>query len=238
LPSFDNHSLSVLTPVHDEAFSISETLSQIYRSVVLKTHAEVIVCEDGSSDGTAELLAKIQPSYGFQLFSTPARLGYSGAVRRGLALCSGDLIFFTDSDGQYDPEDFWKLWKAMGNADMVVGRKVKRVEGFHRRWLSQGFNALVRALFGVRLTDMDSGFRLIRRQVATQITEKVKSLPYSFWAEFSILAWREGFKIVEVPVSHRSRLYGNTTIYPPLKVPQIIVLQLLGLIRLKRRTSP
>jgi hypothetical protein len=118
---------------------------------------------------------------------------------------------------------------------MIIGRKLDREEPFHRILLSRGFHVLVKTVTDVPLKDMDCGFRIIRKTVVDAIVDDVGSLPYSFWAEFSILAYRRGFRILEVPVTHRARLNGTTSIYNPHRLPMIVALQARGLASLGKR---
>lgn len=227
--------LTVLLPVFNEARTIEPVLRDLNDKVVQPYQAHLLVCEDGSSDGTAALLARLAPELGFTLESHPDRQGYAGAVRNGLSLAGSSVVFFSDSDGQYDPVDFERLWKEIGSCDMVIGRKIERQENIYRRFLSRGFHVLIKAFTNVPLQDLDCGFRLIRKDVIQAVLPQLGSLRYSFWAEFSILAYRQGFRIREVPISHRARVHGSSTIYAWNKLPRILILQFLGLLRLARR---
>jgi dolichol-phosphate mannosyltransferase len=235
--SLPTGSLTVLLPVYNEANSIEPVLRELRDQVAQPYHARFLVCEDGSTDGTPAVLTRLAPELGFALESHPGRRGYADAVRNGLGLANSPVVFFTDSDGQYDPADFARLWKEIGTQDMVIGRKVERGESFYRIVLSRGFHILIKAFTGVPLEDMDCGFRLIRKDVITAVLPEVRSLHYSFWAEFSILAYRRGFRILEVPVSHRARLQGGSSIYTWNRLPRILILQVLGLLRLARRLN-
>lgn len=235
--SHSSSALTVLLPVHNEANSIEPVRRELVHRVTKPYRARFLVCEDGSTDGTSKLLARLAPEIGFALESHPDRRGYADAVRNGLKLTTSPFVFFTDSDGQYDPGDFGTLWKEIETCDMVIGRKLERRESYYRTVLSGGFHALIKALCGVPLQDMDCGFRLIRKEVVEAVLPDVKSLPYSFWAEFSILAYRRGFRVREVPVSHRPRTHGSSTIYAWNKIPRILILQFIGLLRLARRLS-
>ncbi len=221
--------------MHNEADVIEKVLESFYFQVVTPTGARLLVCEDGSTDGTEMVLERLRKKYAMQLQQDDARKGYAEAVRDGLRSVRTPYIFFADSDGQYYPEDFWKLVPYAKDYDVIIGRKVNRDEPFHRILLSRGFHVLAKALTGVPLKDMDCGFRLLRRDAIDRILPEVGSLPYSFWAEFSIVAYRHGLRILEVPVSHRSRLSGTTTIYRLDRLPGIVVRQFIGLARLARR---
>lgn len=228
-------SLTVFLPVHNEADVIEEVLDTFYAKVVSPTSARLLVCEDGSTDGTGAVLDRLAAKYPMWLEKAGIRKGYAGAVRDGLASVTTPFVFFADSDGQYYPEDFWKLAPYAGEYDMVIGRKVNRDEPRHRILLSWGFHLLAKVLTDVPLNDMDCGFRILRRATIDRVLPEVGSLPYSFWAEFTILAYRRGLRIIEVPVSHRSRLRGTTSIYKPSRLPVIVSRQFMGLLALSRR---
>jgi len=234
---FPPGALTVLLPVHNEADSIEPVLRELNERVVRPFGARLLVCEDGSTDGTSAVLNRLGSELGFRPECHPARRGYADAVRHGLRLVDSPLVFFTDSDGQYDPADFEALWKEIPSCDMVIGRKVQRLESVYRGLLSRGFHVLIKVFTNVPLSDVDCGFRLLRKETIETVLPEVRSLPYSFWAEFSIIAWRRGLRIRQVPVSHRARLHGSSTIYGWNKLPRILVLQVLGLLRLARRLN-
>jgi glycosyltransferase involved in cell wall biosynthesis len=233
----DGSDLTLLMPVYNEAESISAVIGEFERTVVTPSGGRLLVCEDGSTDGSRDVLEKLSRQLPMELVTSPDRKGYAGAAHDGLAQTSTPWVFFADSDGQYDPQDFWKIWAARGDYDMVIGCKVQREERYYRIFLSKGFHLLAKAFTRIPLRDIDCGFRLIRRDVIERVLPDVKSLRYSFWAEFSIIAYRKGIRIGEVPVSHRPSLRGTTSIYSWNKLPKILVLQVVGLLRLARRLN-
>lgn len=232
---FPQGALTVFLPVHNEAETIEAVVDGFYTQVVERTAARLQIAEDGSTDGTGEVLDRLATRVPMRLNRGGERKGYAEAVRDGLKRVDTPYVFFADSDGQYYPEDFWKLVPYMKDHDMVIGRKVNRDEPFHRILLSRGFHVLARVLTTVPLQDMDCGFRILRRDIVDEILPLVRSLPYSFWAEFTILAYRRGLRVLEVPVSHRSRLSGTTSIYRVERLPEIVSRQFLGLTELSRR---
>jgi len=227
--------LTVLLPVHNEANSIERVLTEFWEEVVRPTSAKVLICEDGSTDGTERVLQELSLKYPMRFVTGANRKGYADAVQDGLEQVDTSFVFFADSDGQYYPQDFWKLWPHVANYDMVIGHKINRDEPLHRFILSRGFHLLAKVMTGVSLKDMDCGFRVLRREVAAEILPEVGALPFSFWAEFTILAETRGVRIREVPVSHKSRNYGTTSIYTLQRLPLIVLLQILGLATLSRR---
>jgi glycosyltransferase involved in cell wall biosynthesis len=222
-------------PAYNEAETIETVLREVHKTIATPMRSSILICEDGSTDGTRDVLARLARELPVDVVSDERRMGYAGGVKRGLLLAPGDSVFFCDSDGQYDPQDFWKLVADLPDSDMVIGCKVRREEPFHRTVLAWGFHVLVRTLFGIRLRDIDCGFRIIRRSYVNAVTPTVASLPYSFWAEFTILGALRGFRIKEVPISHRNRLVGGTSIYQMDRLPRIIITQFLGLLKLRRR---
>jgi len=226
-------SLTIIMPVYNEATGIEKVVSAFYDEIVKKTGAELTIAEDGSTDGTKEILQKISAKFPMELYLGAERKGYARATKDALKRASSPYVFFSDSDGQYMPSDFWSLWDQRFVADLVIGRKLNRAEGMHRLILSRGFHAITRILFGVKLHDIDCGFRLVRRTLLLSILDDVERLEYSFWGEFTIRALASHARIVEVPIQQRARAEGATRIYLPKKIPTIVAKQLLGLFRLK-----
>jgi glycosyltransferase involved in cell wall biosynthesis len=220
-------------PVHNEAGKIEKVVSAFYEEIARKTEAEFTIAEDGSTDGTKQILQKMSTKLPIELYLDSERKGYARATKDALRKASSPYVFFSDSDGQYIPSDFWSLWDQRFVADLVIGRKVNRAEGLHRLILSRGFHAVTRILFGVKLHDIDCGFRLVRRTLLLSILDDVERLEYSFWAEFTIRALSSEARIVEVPIQQRPRAEGDSRIYSPRKLPIIVAKQLLGLFRLK-----
>ena len=226
--------LTLIMPVYNEATCIEKIISEFYDEIVRKTGAEFTIAEDGSTDGTKEILQKISTKLPIALYLGSERKGYARAAKDALKRANSPYVFFSDSDGQYIPSDFWSLWDHRFEADLVIGRKIRRAEGIHRIILSKGFHTLTRMLFGVKLHDIDCGFRLVRRTLLLAILDKVEELEYSFWGEFTIRALASKARIVEVPIRQSRRVQGDTRIYLPKKLPEIVAKQLLGLFRLKR----
>jgi glycosyltransferase involved in cell wall biosynthesis len=224
--------VSVVLPAYNEAETIRNVVHDYFEEIRTKLPSKLIVAEDGSVDGTKEILASLASELPISVLSTRNRKGYAKGVSDALKCCTEDWVFFSDSDGQYFPSDFWGLWENRHSFDMIIGRKFHRSEGVHRTILSKGFHGLFNSMFGLRLHDADCGFRLIRRDVIQSVVDEVKFLKYSFWAEFTIRACLRGYRVCEVPINHASRANGGTRIYAPSKIPLIILKQIMNLARL------
>jgi len=119
--------LTVFLPVYNEASSIEGILREFHDRVVVPHHAKLLVCEDGSTDASREVLTALAKTLPMELVVSPDRKGYDGGVRGGLERITTDYVFFADSDGQYDPAEFERIWTARGSYDMVsVGRTTGR----------------------------------------------------------------------------------------------------------------
>jgi glycosyltransferase involved in cell wall biosynthesis len=224
--------VSVVLPAYNEAETIRGVVLDYFEEIRGKIPSKLVVAEDGSVDGTKEILASLADELPISVLSNRNRKGYAKGVADALKGCDEDWVFFSDSDGQYFPSDFWTLWENRDSFDMIIGRKVHRSEGLHRTILSKGFHSIFNGLFGLRLHDADCGFRLIRRNVIQSVVDDVRFLKYSFWAEFTIRACLKGFKVCEVPINHANRANGGTRIYSLSKIPLILIKQLKGLAKL------
>ncbi len=224
--------VSIILPVHNEAKTIRDTVTRYFQELDGELPFELIIAEDGSVDGTKEVLKALAKELPIVLLSDDTRKGYARGVGDALRSCAGQWIFFSDADGQFAPSDFWKLWNQRDSYDMIIGLKVRRHDDVYRIMLSGGFRRMVNVLFRVKLHDSDSGFRLIRREVMKSVIGGVKFLEYSFWIEFTVRAVLKGFKVCEIPISHRNREYGESRIFRASTIPEIVLKQLVGLGRL------
>lgn len=230
-----NEPVSAVILVHQEADVIEEVIKDIYEKVVSKVPgSEFIACEDGSTDGTKEILERCKTRYRLTLHMGNNRKGYTRAMREALALAKNPVIFFSDSDGQHDPDDFWKLYSMLGLHDVVVGWKHNRHDGFLRQCLTIGYNALLRMYFGVRLHDIDCGFRVMKKSAVDYLLARPWYLKYCISSELTVRAAAGGFSIAEHAVAHLPRLHGESRGLPPGKLPKIIFHILRMLPRIKR----
>lgn len=226
--------ISLVFPVHNESFIIEQTLrNYIYELSGRVQELEVIVAEDGSTDDTKSVLERLQNELPIRVFMSDERKGYLQAVRDALSHATKPWVFLVDSDYQFAAIDFWRLEPHRKTHDIILGMKAPRKDPFYRVWLSRGQNCLLRMVFGVPYRDMDTGFRLMRRDAVEQISPAIKHLSF-FTAEFVVRAHHAGYKIVEVPVPHYARKIGSTTIFFVTKLFGICLKQLIGILRMKQ----
>jgi glycosyltransferase involved in cell wall biosynthesis len=136
--------------------------------------------------------------------------GYGAALYSGFTSASKELVFFTDSDRQFDLTEIKKLLPFIDEYDLVIGYRAPRRDPFIRKLNGWGWSALVTLLFGYTSRDIDCAFKLFRREIMDQIN--IESRGATFSAEFLVRAKRAGYHIREVPLTgHRPRVAGNPT---------------------------
>lgn len=230
------HNYAIVMPVYNEAASIKSVIEENYKHIISKLDDAVfVICEDGSTDGTKSILMSIEkekkiPIY---LFMDNSRKGYVKAVKDAINIASTKAkhLIFLDSDGQYYPEDFWKLYKHIGDADIIMGQRINRSEPWYRKILSKGINILAKVLFGVKCKDLTSAFRIMNANTAKYIANTVKYSKYNFWSEFTVKAHTYNISMKEEPVRYRERVDGTTQVYKPSKIPTIVLNELSALLR-------
>jgi len=228
-------SVSIILPVHNEKDAIEEVIRSIHKNVYSKLDdAEFIVVEDGSTDGTKELLQKLSNEFPIKLFTSNERKGYSRAVRDALCLATKEIVFFLDSDGQHKDSDFWKLLLFIEDFDIVTGYKCPRSDPEFRLFISRAMNTLIFIMFYCFFRDINSGFKLFRKPALTSLLSKYEGLDF-ISAELLLKAFLLKMKIAEVPVLHYKRKFGESRGLPASKLPLKISKFLLGLIKIKLR---
>jgi glycosyltransferase involved in cell wall biosynthesis len=228
--------IEMVLPVHNEATSIEATLREFHRVAASQgLQVRFQAREDGSTDGTAEVLRSLERDLPLAANCAPGRLGYSRAVLQGLRAATAPIVGFIDSDGQCDPNDLTHLVDALSGHDIVFGYRHPRVDPVTRKLMSAAFGVLFRLMFKVRRKDPSCPYVLIRREVLDEVLRGSPGiLPQGFWWEFSARAQAAGLRTAEVPVRHRARAAGMTQVYRPAKVPRIAVEHLAGLPALRR----
>lgn len=201
--------LSLVFPVFDEERNVGPLLeSALALAPRLATPFEVIVVDDGSRDRSAAVVEAWRcRDPRIRLLHHPTNVGYGAALRSGLRAARGEWVFFTDADLQFDLAELGRLLAHAGAADLVVGYRAPRRDPWHRRAIARAWGLLVRALFGLRVRDIDCAFKVFHRPVLEALP--IESLGAFVSTEILVRATRAGFRIAEVPVTHRPRRAGR-----------------------------
>ena len=226
-------SLSVVMPVYNEAYIIEKSIRSFYNELKGKIDFEIIVAEDGSTDGTKEILKRLKKELKIRAYMHKERKGVLRANKEALRYPKYEWILLVDSDYQFDPKNIWRLLPYTKDYDVILGLKVKRKDPFYRIVLSKGFNFLLRVFLKVPLKDMDTGFKLIKKEVVREVVKEVGVLSY-FTSEFVVRSYYKGFKIVEVPVTHWKREGGNSNVFPVRKIPSVVIKELIALYKFNK----
>ncbi|WP_417311584.1 glycosyltransferase family 2 protein [Ectopseudomonas khazarica] len=197
--------LSIILPAKNESAAISATVSGIRQHY---PNAEVIVVNDGSTDGTAT----VAEAAGARVVHHPYSKGNGAAIKTGARAASGEIIVFMDADGQHDPADIARLLEVLEQGhDMVVGARQKGSQASFGRGLANGFyNKLASWMTGHRIEDLTSGFRAVR---ADKFREFLYLLPngFSYPTTSTMAFFRAGYSVAYVPI-HAAQRIGKSHI--------------------------
>ena len=206
--------LSVFFPAYNDSGTIASMVIRTVKAASeLTSDFEIIVVNDASADGTAEIADELARTYPqVRVVHHPKNRGYGGALQTGFRSSTKDLIFYTDGDAQYDPAELALLWaKIDDEVDLVNGYKISRSDPFHRIVIGRVYHHIVSALFGLRVRDVDCDFRLMRRRIFERINlEKTSGV---ICLEMMKKITDGGFRIVEVPVHHYHRAFGKSQFF-------------------------
>ena len=175
---------------------------------------EIIVGNDASTDNSAEILDELREHLPAPARAAPHRVnrGYGGNLRSMFAAATKDLIFYTDGDAQYDPAELAALYAQLGpDVDVVQGWKIERRDPMHRKIIGRVYHHFVKWWFGLHLRDVDCDFRLFRRHVLESFP--LDSNSGCITVEMMTRVEQGGFKVVEVPVHHYHRAYGQSQFF-------------------------
>ncbi len=203
--------LSLVIPAHNEAENLPGLLDRSRRVLPrLAADWEIVLVDDGSSDGSAEAARTAMGGDAGRLrvITHAAKSGYGKTVGDGLRAARGDFVAFMDGDGQFAPEDLERLAALVEQgADLACGWRIKRADPWHRSFVSRTFNLLVRLLYGIRYRDLDCGFKLMRRPVLVAAAPLI-SRAALINTELYFKATRAGFNVVQTGIPHHPRLAG------------------------------
>lgn len=206
--------LSIFFPAYNDSGTIASLVITALRTARrLTPDHEVIVINDGSKDGTAEILDELASIYPqVRVVHHEKNRGYGGALRSGFATASRELVFYTDGDAQYDPAEMEALWRRFDDSiDLVNGYKISRSDPLHRVIIGRIYHHTVKLLFGLTVRDVDCDFRMMRRSIFERVhLEKNSGV---ICLEMMKKITDAGFRIAEVPVHHYHRAYGKSQFF-------------------------
>lgn len=205
-------SLSVIFPAFNEEKNIENTLlnSIDYMNSRFKDF-EIIVVDDGSTDGTSILVKKYTDKYHNIILKTHDRnYGYGQALKTGFDNANKQFIFIMDSDGQFNISDFDQFIDHVSDSSIIIGYRYNRADPRIRKINMFLYHLYLRTVFGLQVKDIDCAFKIFPRDAYLKI-RPVQSEGAFFSAEFLIKFKKAGYTFIEIPVNHYPRKYGNQT---------------------------
>ncbi|HEY7512616.1 MAG TPA: glycosyltransferase family 2 protein [Vicinamibacteria bacterium] len=206
-------SLSIVLPAYNEQDNVQAAVTGAARAAAsVMEDYEVVVVDDGSRDGTAARLAALGGGLGprLRVLRHEVNQGYGAALRAGFRAARGDLVFYTDSDNQFDLAELAAAVPLMDAHDAVLGYRVRRQDPFARLCTSAVFNRITCLALGVRVRDLNCSFKLFRREVLHALP--LQSDDFFIDAELVALLHRAGARYTQIPVRHLPRLAGRSTV--------------------------
>ena len=204
-------SISVFFPCYNEAESIEALIDKSLEVLGgLTDDVEIIIVDDGSSDGTAGIADRLASQHEtVRVVHHDQNTGYGGALQSGFRAATKELVFYTDGDGQFDIAELAEILPLIDGADIVSCYRINRQEGILRKLNAWCWGKLVCMVFGMKLRDIDCAFKLYRREIFDNIA--MQSMGALIDAEILARATRKGYKIVQKGVHHYPRTAGSST---------------------------
>lgn len=202
--------ISVVMPVYNESDTIEQIVSKV-KSVQIDK--EIIIVDDGSSDGTRGKLQRLEGS-GVNIFYHEKNIGKGAALRTGFKHCKGEIVIIQDADLEYDPQEYSSLIDPIvrGSADVVYGSRLsggrpQRVYMFWHKAGNRFLTLLTNILYNNTLSDMETGYKVFRRSVLDSFT--IKSNGFCVEPEITAKVFKRNYRIYEIPISYYGRAYSE-----------------------------
>jgi len=202
--------LSIIIPIYNEVESIREIVNRVQDT---KLAWEIVLVDDGSMDGTRDLLKELDGKNNVRVILKDKNEGKGSAVRTGIEAAKGDVILIQDADLEYDPRDYPTLLKPLkeGIADVVYGSRFlggpRRVVMFWHMVANYMLTFMTNILYNTILSDMETGYKVFRKEVVEGMTIHAKR--FDFEPEFTAKILKRKYRIFEVPITFNPRDYSQ-----------------------------
>ena len=200
--------LSIVIPVYNEAATVGALIDRVRE---LDIEKELLVVNDGSTDGTREALRRFEGLHGITVHHSPVNLGKGASVRIGFSLAKGDIVTIQDADLELDPSEFLRLIAPIeaGETDVVYGSRFLAPPPGSRRGnlafyaANRGLSFFASVLYGQRITDLETCYKLMRREVLQ--TLNLRAARFEIEPEITAQLCKRGIKILEMPIGYTPR---------------------------------
>lgn len=206
--------LSILMPVFNEVKTIREIISRVEAAQIGNVTKQLIIVDDGSSDGTREVLRELQKESRYNIYYHGHNMGKGAALRTALTYATGDIILIQDADLEYDPAEYAELIKPVieGRADVVYGSrlaggKVARAFNFWHYLGNKLLTFITNILYNAILSDMETCYKVFRADVIKNM--QIRSNGFDFEPEITAKVLRRKYKLYEMPISYYGRDFSE-----------------------------
>jgi len=210
-----NPDISVFLLAYNEEDNIMEAVASSLSVLkeISRQFEVIVVVYEGSTDNTRKIVEELTSKDGRirLVIQRKDDAGYGAAMRLGYENSRYPLIFYTDADNQFDITELKQLLPYLAEADLVVGYRVNRMDPIGRLLAARIYNLLVRIIFGLKVRDVDCAFKLVRKEIFDNV--KLNHDTGISDAELLVKAKRFGYRIIEVPVSHKPRKAGSAVFH-------------------------
>ncbi|HUT23796.1 MAG TPA: glycosyltransferase family 2 protein [Sumerlaeia bacterium] len=204
--------LSIIMPIYNEKATVERIISQVEGVDLGEIRKEIVLVDDGSTDGTRDLLRPYMGRESFQVLLHERNKGKGAAVRTGLDHCTGDLIIIQDADLEYDPADYPVMLAPIlqGKADVVFGSRFK---GAGRAFLATHYYGnkfitfLANILYNTNLTDIETCYKAFHRRVFDVV--RLRSNSFDIEPEITAKVFKNRFRVFETPISYSGRDFSE-----------------------------
>jgi len=201
-----SRTLSFVVPLFNEEDTIAELVDRI-RANSTAFALELLLIDDGSTDRSGQVCDRLAAKYTeVQSIHLGRNHGKTTALAKGFARATGDIVFTIDADLQDDPAEIPRFIEAIdAGYDLVTGWKAERKDPWQKRIASKVYNGFTARVFGLKLHDMNCGFKAMRRDVAKSL-----DLKHDYHRVIPVLAVANGYRVTEIPVKHHARQHGSS----------------------------
>ena len=208
--------LYIVMPAYNEAKNVANVVAQ-WHPVVEKVGSEsrLVIFNDGSKDDTFERLKSLEPRYPQLVTEDKGNSGHGSTCMhayRYALMRKADYIFQTDSDGQTNPDEFWKFWEQRAAYNLIIGSRGGRKDGFSRVVVTKVLKMVVLLIFGVSVKDANTPFRLMKKDF---LAEMLQLIPLNFFLSnvaISAIAVKKRKKALWIPITFKPRQKGASFI--------------------------
>lgn len=209
--------LSIVIPCYNESKTIVALLNRVIAADSLGLKKEIVVVDDGSKDNTREILENYKGKKGFKIIYQKKNTGKGGALKTGFSECTGDIVLMQDADLEYDPNEYPSLLEPIlsGQADVVYGSRFMggrphRVVYYWHAVVNNTLTTFSNMLTNIHLTDMETGYKIFRKEIIDQICPDLESQRFGIEPEITArLAKIKNIRFYEVGISYYGRTYDE-----------------------------